>query len=235
MRFPSSALVLRRGEPVEITVLNRTSEMTGVHWHGIEVASFYDGVAGWSGAGAHVAPVIAPRDSFVVRMTPDRAGTFIYHTHANEMVQLASGLYGVLLIAEPSGGIAPGDRVLLLGDGGPSPSAVPFVNGQPTGALNLDAGARHRIRVVNISTVARKRIRLYTDSTLANWRPLAKDGADLPASQATSRGADVRLGPGETSDFEITGAAGRPMALDIQTLRKAPIPPLTYRMPVVIR
>ena len=50
---PGPALVLRRNEPVEITVVNRLGESTAVHWHGMELDSIYDGVHGWSGnAGA---------------------------------------------------------------------------------------------------------------------------------------------------------------------------------------
>jgi manganese oxidase len=37
-------LVLRRGEPVAITLVNRLSEATSIHWHGMELESYYDGV-----------------------------------------------------------------------------------------------------------------------------------------------------------------------------------------------
>ena len=37
---------------------------------------------------------IAPGDTFVAEFVPPRAGTFIYHTHANEQLQMGSGLYG---------------------------------------------------------------------------------------------------------------------------------------------
>ena len=40
------------------------------------------------------------------------------------------------------------------------------------------------------------------DST-ATWRPVAKDGFDLPTSQATSRLASVVLNPGEIMDVEV--------------------------------
>ena len=75
-----STLMLTRGEPTDITVVNRLTEPTGVHWHGIELESYSDGVVGWSGMGKRVAPLIAPRDSFIALFTPPRAGKFIYHT-----------------------------------------------------------------------------------------------------------------------------------------------------------
>jgi hypothetical protein len=129
VQFPSSTVVVHRGEPTEITVINRTSGHSSIHWHGIELESFYDGVAGWSGAASRVAPMLAPGDSFIVRMTPDRAGTFIYHTHSDETVQLSSGLYGALLVLEPGQQRDPNERLFLMGEGGPDLKAVPFVNG----------------------------------------------------------------------------------------------------------
>ncbi|HTS56771.1 MAG TPA: multicopper oxidase domain-containing protein, partial [Terriglobales bacterium] len=70
-------LVLTRGEPAEIEIFNRLNEPTTVHWHGIELESAYDGVPDWSGSSTETTPPIAPGASFVARMTPPRAGTFI--------------------------------------------------------------------------------------------------------------------------------------------------------------
>ena len=77
-------IILKRNEPVAITVVNRTPEPTAVHWHGIELDSYFDGVAGFSGDPRRLSPVIAPSDSFEARFTPPRSGTFIYHTHVDE-------------------------------------------------------------------------------------------------------------------------------------------------------
>jgi hypothetical protein len=74
---PGPALVLTRGEPVAIRVTNRLSEPTSVHWHGIELQSYYDGVVGWTGYQKHVTPMIQPGKSFDVYFNPPRAGTFI--------------------------------------------------------------------------------------------------------------------------------------------------------------
>ena len=82
-------IVLTRGVPVAIDVVNHLKEATAVHWHGIELQdSYYDGVSGYSGAGARLAPMIDPGQTFEVRMTPPRAGTFIYHTHMFDVYQL---------------------------------------------------------------------------------------------------------------------------------------------------
>ena len=55
---PGPTLVLQRDEPVEITVVNHLGEATALHWHGMELESYYDGVHGWSGNSASLAPMI---------------------------------------------------------------------------------------------------------------------------------------------------------------------------------
>jgi FtsP/CotA-like multicopper oxidase with cupredoxin domain len=91
-------IVLTRGQPVEIEVVNRLKEPTAIHWHGIELESYYDGVPGWSGSSTQITSPIAPGTSFVARIVPPRAGTFIYHTHWHDPSQLTNGLYGPLIV-----------------------------------------------------------------------------------------------------------------------------------------
>ena len=50
--LPGPTIVLRKSEPVSITVVNRLPEATAVHWHGIELDSYMDGVAGFQGTRA---------------------------------------------------------------------------------------------------------------------------------------------------------------------------------------
>ena len=38
---------------------------------------------------------------FEARFTPPRAGTFMYHTHMNEVEQVEAGLSGPLIVLEP--------------------------------------------------------------------------------------------------------------------------------------
>ncbi len=102
LTVPGPTLALRRGEPVEITLVNTLGESTAIHWHGMELDSYFDGVHGWSGAGTQVTPMIEPGASFAVRFTPPRTGTFIYHTHLHDGPQLTGGMYGALLVTEPA-------------------------------------------------------------------------------------------------------------------------------------
>jgi len=57
---------------IEIEVVNKLKEPTAIHWHGIELESYYDGVPGWTGSGNQITPVIAPGNSFVARMAQRR-------------------------------------------------------------------------------------------------------------------------------------------------------------------
>src|SRR6266550_33761 len=200
----SSTLVLRQNEPTEITVVNHSNQMASIHWHGVELESYYDGVGDWSGWGSRLAPVIAPGDSFVVRLTPQRAGTFIYHSHSNEAVQLPSGLYGTLIVLPEKGNRDTTERVVLIGIGGPHEGARMALNGSSTPPpIELSVGTPHRFRFINISPQETHTIQIVAHDTIQQWRSLAKDGADLPPSQSRLQNAVLVIHPGETYDFEV--------------------------------
>jgi len=204
MAFPSSTLVLRQNEPTEITVINSGRSPTTIHWHGIEIESVYDGIGGWSGWGKRLAPVLAPGDSFVARLTPPRAGTFIYHTHVEEPEQMASGLFGALIVVPPTADPDTTDRLFLIGMAGPHDDASPSVNGSTTPPpIELRAGVKYRFRFINISPMETRTAQLLRADTAQRWRALAKDGFELPAAQAVEKSAVLPLHAGETFDFEV--------------------------------
>lgn len=127
-----SPLVLTRGEPAEIEVVNQLKEPTTVHWHGIELESPYDGVPDWSGSGRQTTPPIAPGGSYIARMTPPRAGTFIYHSHWHEQKQLGEGLTGPLIVLEPGMKFDPTtDKVFLFSRDGVESNEPLLLNGSP--------------------------------------------------------------------------------------------------------
>jgi FtsP/CotA-like multicopper oxidase with cupredoxin domain len=207
---PGPTLVLKRGEPVEITIVNRLPEGTSIHWHGMELDSYYDGVHGWSGAGEHVTPLVEPGASFVVRFTPPRTGTFIYHTHAHDNRQLTSGLYGALLVIEPGETFNEArDHVFVIGRGGPQLNAPTVLNGQREPEVAWQAGAAHRVRVINITPGDILSVILQTGEGPVTWRPLTKDGAPLPTGLSQPRQAKQLIGVGETYDFEYQAPPGR--------------------------
>lgn len=237
LELPGSTLELRQGEPTSITVVNHGLQRTSVHWHGMEIESLYDGVAGWSGTGTRLAPMLAPGDSFVVQMTPPRAGTFIYHTHAGELGQLTGGLYGALIV-RPRGGRADAhERLIVLGDstadtlaGRTPPSMINGRRNPPP--IELVVGATHRLRFVSIGAVTRKQVRLLDGETALRWTPVAKDGAELPLVQRAESVADQVLAAGETMDVIVTPMREGDWVLEVTSVYG---PPIITRVPVRVK
>jgi manganese oxidase len=221
LTVPGPVLVLEKGQPVAVTIVNQTHEPTAVHWHGIELDSYPDGVPGWSGSGTSILPPIAPGDSYTVRFTPPRAGTFMYHSHFNEFQQITSGLHGAIVVLEPGQRFNPDlDRILLFSDSGPTVNVIqgPYppvmLNGKVhPDPLELRAGVTYRFRVVGITGDLPETVALLEGEKPVNWRAVAKDGADLPASQATMRPAQLLFDPGEIYDFEFTPRAAGELTL----------------------
>jgi FtsP/CotA-like multicopper oxidase with cupredoxin domain len=223
---PGPPLVLKRDEPVEITVVNRLAEATSIHWHGLELDSFYDGVHGWSGKTQRLAPMIAPGASFVVRITPPRAGTFIYHTHLHDYRQLSSGLYGPLIVTDHGETFDPAaDHVVVLGRRDATEVSAPLedaasveVNGQRLAVLTWRAGARNRVRLINITPDDIFNVALLARDTPVTWKPVTKDGAPVPEAESKPGPAKVRIAVGETYDFEFEAPPGRAtLWLDVRT------------------
>ena len=209
VEIPGTPLVLTRGEPTDITVINRLNEGTSVHWHGIELESFSDGVSGWSGSGKRMAPLIAPGDSFTAHLTLRRAGTFIYHTHLNDLEQLTSGMYGAIVVLEPGQKYdARTDHLFIVGwDGQKDPPHL-LVNGDSLPKpLVLQAGVHHRLRFVFIGLVNGDEFALLSKSGPVKWRTLAQDGYEMSPAAQHVVDAKVAGWAGQTFDFDFLPSA----------------------------
>lgn len=203
--IPGPPLVLTQNQVVQINVINRLAEPTSVHWHGIELDSYFDGVSGWSGNTDRIAPHIMPGDSFAVRFAPPRAGTFIYHTHFEEERQLAAGMYGPLIVLPPGESLnATRERMILISSILPLKPPSLLMNGSKNATIDVLAGETYRVRIINIAANPPLNLSLRDGETPLQWRPIAKDGLDLPVAQMGVRPAVLRIGVGETYDFEIT-------------------------------
>lgn len=204
VKAPGPTLVLKRDEPVEITLVNQLPEATAVHWHGMELDSYYDGVHGFGGVGAERTPMIAPGESFIVRFTPPRTGTFMYHTHVHDYRQLTAGLYGPMLVVDPAETFnAEIDHPLVIARDGVGPAPVMVLNGSTKPTFKWRAGARHRLRFTNITRHDMVQIALRSDDGPIMWFPLTKDGAPVPRDDQAPRRAEQTIAVGETYDFEI--------------------------------
>jgi manganese oxidase len=85
---PGPTIEVVEGDRVRIFVTNKLPEVTSVHWHGQRLPNGMDGVTGLT------QPPIAPGKTFVYEFVAQRPGTFMYHPHADEMVQMAMGMMG---------------------------------------------------------------------------------------------------------------------------------------------
>ena len=122
---PGPTIECVEGDRVRIFVTNRLPEHTTVHWHGILLPNGMDGVGGLT------QPQIEPGKTFVYEFTLKKSGTFMYHPHADEMVQMAMGMHGLLVVHPKDPGFMRVDRdfVFLLNAYDIEPgSATPRVN-----------------------------------------------------------------------------------------------------------
>ncbi|MEW6023189.1 MAG: copper oxidase [Pseudomonadota bacterium] len=85
---PGPTIEVVEGDRVRIFVTNRLPEQTSIHWHGQRLPNGMDGVTGLN------QPGIQPGKTFVYEFVARRPGTFMYHPHADEMVQMAMGMMG---------------------------------------------------------------------------------------------------------------------------------------------
>jgi len=85
---PGPTIEVVEGDRVRIFVTNKLGELHSVHWHGQRLPNGMDGVTGLT------QPGIPPGKTFVYEFVARRPGTFMYHPHADEMVQMAMGMMG---------------------------------------------------------------------------------------------------------------------------------------------
>jgi len=213
------SIVLTRGQPVEIEVVNRLKDPTAIHWHGIELESYYDGVPGWSGMGTQITPAIAPGSSFAARMTPPRAGTFIYHTHWHDEFQLTNGIYGPLIVLPPGEKFDPTSDLIFvfsIGDFG-ALQKLALINGTPQNkTLYLKTSQNYRFRFINISPNGQgMQVSLRDRTGPVEWQIIAKDGADLNSNIQRLSKAQLTITVGETYDVEFSAAAVQDLLLDL--------------------
>ncbi len=212
-RAAGPLLVLTQNEPTQVTIKNRMKDITTVHWHGIELESYFDGVGEFGGDPKRGrSPMIHPGHEFVARFTPPRAGTFMYHTHMVEAEQTEAGLSGPIVVLKPGEKFDPArDHVILTtaARNFAEQGRILLVNGvNPPQPIEIVVGQKHRLRFVNLhSFETGLTAEIKQGPVLSLWRALAKDGRDLPASRQTERPARQMISLGEAFDFEFVAQA----------------------------
>jgi FtsP/CotA-like multicopper oxidase with cupredoxin domain len=216
---PGPVLEATIGDVLEIRLTNRLPEPTVVHWHGLRIPAAMDGT------GMMQRPV-GPGETFIYRFRLPDAGTFWYHSHFNETVQIERGLYGALIVRAPDELLFDVDRVLVLDDvelgkdGQIKPpgwwieshdgreGSVRLVNGTQEPEIRMAAGQIERWRIVNAASAR------YVPFSVGGrpFRIIGSDGGLIPAAVtatdvllATADRVEIVVGPfaeGETHRIE---------------------------------
>ena len=213
-QVPGPTLEARVGDVLEVCLTNRLAEPTLIHWHGLRVPAPMDGTD-------IVQHPVEPGATFTYRFRLPDAGTFWYHSHVNETVQIERGLYGALIVRGDDEPMLDGEQVLVLDDvkldrsgqaakfGGlvqwhdGREGDVRLVNGKSEPTLTIAAGQIERWRIVNASSA--RYVRLSFGG--AAFQILGTDGglieAPVPATEillAPSDRVELAVGPFEEGE-----------------------------------
>ena len=93
---PGPTIEVVEGDRVRIFVTNKLPEHTTIHWHGQRLPNGMDGVGGVTQRQIPVGK------TFVYEFVARRPGTFMYHPHADEAIQMAMGMMG-MWVTHPKG------------------------------------------------------------------------------------------------------------------------------------
>ncbi len=205
---PGPLLILKQYQQTYITVKNQMSEETSIHWHGLEIDSWSDGVPFWSSSDGRSSPIIKPGEEFTYKLSLMRPGTFVYHSHWDDIPQLTKGLYGPMIILDENEVYNPKlDHTFIMGWKNEDPSSIEDVdlNGwDEVPVQKAKTGETHRLRLINIGPAGNADISVTKEGKAITVKSIAKDGADLPISQQVDVERTAKLYVGETADFNFT-------------------------------
>ncbi len=205
---PGPLLILKQFQTTHITVKNQMSLPTSVHWHGLEIDSWSDGVPNWSSSDGRSSPIIEPGSEFTYKLSLMRPGTFVYHSHLDDVQQLTKGLYGPMIVLEDDVIYNPDlDHYFILGWKNPDPLTAEDLdlNGwDEIPVQKAKTGETHRLRLINIGPAGNGWMSVTKDGEMISIKTIAKDGADLPVRQQQDVEKTAKLYVGETADFNFT-------------------------------
>ena len=175
------------GDRVRIYVTNRLPASTSVHWHGLILPSGMDGVGGLSQRS------IQPGETFKYEFNLVQHGTNIYHSHHDEMTQMAMGLMGMFIIhprrperrrADREFAFLLSEWQVIVGTRRPNPNQMTDFNlftlnarvYPGTEPIVVKRGDLVRLRIANLSAMDHHPIHLHGHS----FRVVGSDGGDSP-------------------------------------------------------
>lgn len=219
---PGPTIEAKVGDRVIIHFKNSLPEPTTIHWHGVRVPNNMDGHTIMMSS-------VPAGGTFDYDYQVQVPGTFWYHPHVRSDDQVEKGLYGAFVVRDPNEPSLTSERVAILDDvyldddGMPMPAGaaeelmigrqgnVLLVNGKPRPILNLRAGERHRLRLINAANARYFRLSLPGHKLTL----LGTDGGFIEAPRELD---ELLLVPGERADVVVTGTAAPSTALDVVTL-----------------
>jgi len=186
---PGPTIEAIEGDRLRIYVTNHLPEPTTVHWHGVILPNGMDGVAGLT------QKPIPVGETFMYELTVKYPGTFMYHSHFDEMTQIALGMAGMLIVHPKKLGGPRVDRDFVLmthewrldvGAKRPDPTVMNEFNVLTfnskafpgTAPLVVGKGERVRIRLGNLSPMDHHPIHIHG----TNFVVTATDGGYVPTS-----------------------------------------------------
>lgn len=208
----STVIEAVEGERVRIYVTNHLPAPTTVHWHGIFLPNGMDGVGGLNQS------LIGVGETFVYEFTLRQHGTLMFHSHHDEMTQMALGLIGLFVI-HPRQPVYRVDKDFALmlsewkidpGAARPDPAEmndfnILTFNGKcfpGTAPLICQLGDKVRIRLGNLSVMDHHPIHLHG----FYFRITATDGGPIPVAARWPE-TSVLVAAGQTRDIEFSADA----------------------------
>jgi FtsP/CotA-like multicopper oxidase with cupredoxin domain len=107
--IPGAILEANQGDTIQIHFTNHLPEPTVIHWHGLRIPAAMDGTE-------DVQSPVMPGESFMYTLPLSDAGTFWFHSHMNETVQMERGLYGAIIVRGKDEPVVDMERVLVFDD-----------------------------------------------------------------------------------------------------------------------
>ncbi len=92
-QWPGPTIRVTEGDKVKVNFTNNLKETTGVHFHGVDVADFFQ-----DGVPFVTQKPITPGETYSYEFTASPAGSMMYHSHHNATDQVGRGLLGALII-----------------------------------------------------------------------------------------------------------------------------------------
>lgn len=208
-QLPGPELRANVGDTLVVRLTNRLKEPTMIHWHGLRIPAAMDGT------GAVQKPV-APGEVFEYRFVLPDAGTFWYHSHANETEQLERGMYGALIVEDPTDPVFDGEKVLMIDDMKLNPDNeftkpgwfIPrvverhdgrqgdtlLIGGKENSVIDIAAGQTERWRFINASSARYFALHLGGKE----FKIIGTDGGLLEHPRTVT---EVLITPGERIDI----------------------------------